>query len=85
MIDAVVVPVVKTVTLAASSSVKGKVYVTVKNAKGKSIKVVVAGGSTVKKTANSDNYVIKITTKKGSHKVTVTVGSKKLVKTLKVK
>jgi hypothetical protein len=67
------------------ATAKGQVVVTVKNAKGKTVNVAVSGSKAVRKKVNSNNFVIKIKAKKGPHKVTVSVLSTKLVKTVKVK
>jgi uncharacterized repeat protein (TIGR02543 family) len=77
-------PVAKKVALSASSSKAAQISVTVQNAKGKTVKVAVAGGATVSKKATTDNFVITVSAKKGNQKVTVTVGTDKLVKTIKV-
>jgi hypothetical protein len=73
------------VTISAAVVKGGKVLITVKKAKGKTIKIAVSGSKSISKKATSDNFQIRIATKKGSHRVTVTVGTAKLVKTLKVK
>ena len=74
------------IELATASPRKGKVYVAVRNAAGKTVKITVSGkAKTITRLVPNNHYTLRISTRAGMHDVAVMVGSRMLTKMVTVK